>query len=994
MLGSFDQMKLLLSVAIALLAAFVHPSTAQQTAGGSTATGTVIGMVKDAETGEPLSPASILLLGTRIGAATLKDGRFTIKSVPAGRDTFEAVFQGYAPQQQVAEVQAGKTVFLEFTLRRTIVGTFVAPTAHGTRPVIDVKKTSTIHSFDSKEIEQMLTQSPTLEDIVEQQPGVVKERGKLHFRGGRADESLFVIDGVKVRDLLSGETAENAIAARSAQQVSVITGGFSARYSQAMSGVVETRIKEGSSHWHGALSYDSDILFDTQNLHQVYAELSGPNVPLASLLRLLGGNSPRVTFFSSLSADFTNTKRPSVKDVPGSSGLRSSVEDRFLGIRFHYGTDMYPCAQNRWRAIFKTAWHVSPSSKISLSWTKTISFSQDWGSPDIGQIDRNTDRYPWAWAKRMDHHYTVTKDVNIASISWEKTLGEKTMTALRLWRHYSGSHKDVRGMRWDDPDYDRLNDSQRSEIDSSFVDTPYFIDSGDAPDWRDRYVVVWGASNEWHYKAGAHDLQAGLSAEYHDVQFISINARNVSPATPLGDEFDLFHVTPNAGNLYVQDHFEYQGLVGKLGLVYDYWFPGAQIERVMKQEPSDEDNLPPHLTEELREKFFRETKSLFGHRFQQQLSPRLGISFPVSRRAHLFFDYGHYYQRPPYYYIYTKCASRSGENYPRIGNPTLKPKVSVTYEVGAGYQFTSSTALRATIFWKDLYNYPQTITLQLRERQGARSNFFMYWNKDYARSRGLEIELRRKRSNYLSGSISYSYSVAKGKSSDPNKTKLIQESGGDSRETSLGEEYLWWNRPHKLTARFTFLVRRDERPPRWFGIAWPKDFSFTIYYKIRSGRPYTPMTPDGLMAGEAYSANGPYDATCNISISKGFKTGRNRIRISLNVYNVFDYRTPLVFDWATGEPYEVGKGSLTDPRDDPSTYESRLEEDLNRRLSSYERWFRATYHRDPTPEETDKYAKEIAKGTAAATTAGYYSRSNPGYFASGRSFRLGVSYEW
>ncbi|MBP7669249.1 MAG: TonB-dependent receptor [Candidatus Eisenbacteria bacterium] len=949
--------------------------------------GRISGRVTEREAGRGLAGANVLLVEIGLGAISRPDGRFTLDVQP-GKYTVRVSFLGYLDLSREVIVETGQTATLYFPLEETVAATLDPFEIRADRPLIDVRKTSTAHSLTSNELAAMVMQTPTLDNIAEQQPGVVRDRGQLHFRGGRAEENLFVVDGIKVRDLLSGESMGNEVTARSASEVNVMTGGFDARYNQAMSGVVETRLREGSSRWHGAVGYETDVLLDVEDRHFANFELSGPNLAFAPLLSLLGDDQPDVTFFGSLSAELSDGYLPSVRDMSdGERRLRSSVRDQFLGSEFSYGDFFTPLAENNWRAVFKTAWKPSPDDKVSLSWTKSLSILADWGNPDIGEIDRNQINYPWSWAGHLDHHYTITRDVNILSGNWNRSLGRSTRTVLRLWRHYSGKRQDVFGKRW--TDYDTRLDSEMGG-DSSFVDTPYFVDIGDAPDWQDRYVVVWGLASEWEKRTPTHNLEWGWAGEYHDVQYMSLNARTVDEAAglPLGDEFDLFHVTPNAGNLYAQDRFEYEGMMVNLGLIYDYWFPGPQVERALK-------NLSrPHLTPALRDKFYDETHELFGHRYKSHLSPRVGISFPVSEEAHLYFNYGHYSQRPPYYYVYAKTSSQSGEEYPRIGNPTLNPQISVSYEIGGEYQFSDETAAKATLFWKDMYDYPTSIRLVMKERTTSRSNFFMYWNMDYARSRGIELSLVRNRKNFLSGSLSYTYSLAKGKSSDPNKTKVIQQSGGDSREPTLEEEFLWWNRPHKLTAQVNFLVTEKEEPPRWLGFHWPQDLSARLYFSVRSGRPYTPVDASDRRIGDPYSRNGPPEATCDLSLTKGFRLSGRHMSFSLNVYNIFDYRAPYEFDPVTGEAYVYGEGGLTLPRENPDTYAAYLDATREARLAAFISDYQRRYGSDPSQALIDNYALQVAQGVRSEYTSSYLEYQNPSYYGEGRTFRVGLTYEW
>ncbi len=953
-----------------------QPTAAQESAGRQAVErGILAGRVMDGVTDRVLANANIVVAGANTGTFSLEDGTYRIEGIPVGRYAVVVSYIGYETVERVVQITTGETTEVDFHLTPTPAGVLSPIEVRATRRVIDVNKTSTQHSFSAQELDALVTDAPTLDQVVAQQPGVIVDRGKIHIRGGRDDENLFVLDGVKVKDLLSGESMGSEVASRAAQEVNIQTGGFGARYSQAMSGVIETRLKEGTRRWRGSFSYETDSGIGTRDLHHVYMELSGPNLLARSLLGLAGVDRPEVTFYSSLSTDLDNGYLPSIRDMSGNHRLNSSIRDEILGSRFRYGDFFYPNAANNWRLVLKSAWKINANNKLSATWTKTLGFNQDWGGADIGDINRNINNYPWSWANHFDHHYTVSKDSNILSLQWNRSLGLHTVTNLRLWRYYSGTHRDVAGKNYDE--YSTFTDDDiESELPEDDYDTPYFRDLGDASLWRDNHSITYGLANDWEAERGRHELSWGASAEYHIVQYLSIDARSVVPGEdsefPLGREFDMFRVTPNVGNFYVQDRIDYEGLTAQIGLTYDYWFPGEQVRKALDQ------GSQPHMTEELRQKFYDETYDFFGYRFKGHLSPRVGVSFPISDRAHVFFDYGHYSQRPPYYYVYAKSNARSSEEFPRIGNPTLNPKISVQYEIGTGYQFTEEAAAKATLFWKDQYDYPTSIRLTLGDRTTTRSNFFIYWNADYARTRGIELSLIRKRKNFVSGSLSYTFSVGKGKSSDPNKTKLIQELGGDSRETELGEEFLWWNRPHKLTAQASLRIKEFEEPPTWLGVRWPTDFQFNVFFKLRSGRAYTPFDVFGNQTADAYSRSGPMDMTCDISLRKGFRVGGQRIEASISVFNVFDYRTVLEFDPVTGEAYEIGKGSLWRVTDNPDNYYLSDEELV------------AAYNRETGQSLTPESAGDLRR----SILSNFYDFANPSNLGAPRAFRVGITYEW
>lgn len=80
-------------------------------------TSTVTGRVTEAESGAPLPGVNIILPELDRGAATNKNGRFTLQNVPTGAHQLEARFVGYAPATRTVDVTAGATTRVTMTLK-------------------------------------------------------------------------------------------------------------------------------------------------------------------------------------------------------------------------------------------------------------------------------------------------------------------------------------------------------------------------------------------------------------------------------------------------------------------------------------------------------------------------------------------------------------------------------------------------------------------------------------------------------------------------------------------------------------------------------------------------------------------------------------------------------------------------------------------------------------------------------------------------------------
>jgi hypothetical protein len=252
--------------------------------------------------------------------------------------------------------------------------------------------------------------------------------------------------------------------------------------------------------------------------------------------------------------------------------------------------------------------------------------------------------------------------------------------------------------------------------------------------------------------------------------------------------------------------------------------------------------------------------------------------------------------------------------------------VSVNYEVGAKTQFRQDAAVNATFFVKDIYDYPVATTF--RRVQGASLvDIFVYLNGHFARSKGFEIEFEKRRSNFWSGRLTYTFQQTTGKSSDPNEAKVVQETGGDASEQRLSETFVRWNRPHKLAASFD--LRFDESGP----VSWLRQSGLNLFAVAQSGRAYTPINPFSDQAAEPYSKNAVFQTITDVRLNRWFRVGGRRFDLGLGITNVFNDHLINRVDRVTGEGRVWGVGEY-DPAlfpeindytresevDDPSNY--------------------------------------------------------------------------
>ena len=78
--------------------------------------GNVKGVIKDAQTKEPLPFSNTVLVGTSLGSAADNEGHFTIKNIPVGSYTLRATYVGYKSQEVKIDVVQGRTTEYNFSL--------------------------------------------------------------------------------------------------------------------------------------------------------------------------------------------------------------------------------------------------------------------------------------------------------------------------------------------------------------------------------------------------------------------------------------------------------------------------------------------------------------------------------------------------------------------------------------------------------------------------------------------------------------------------------------------------------------------------------------------------------------------------------------------------------------------------------------------------------------------------------------------------------------
>ena len=212
---------------------------------------------------------------------------------------------------------------------------------------------------------------------------------------------------------------------------------------------------------------------------------------------------------------------------------------------------------------------------------------------------------------------------------------------------------------------------------------------------------------------------------------------------------------PTLGSGYLQDKIEYRDLIINAGLRWDYFAANSWRFK---------DQSAPVLDDD---KYTIDINSMRKTRIFNELSPRLGLSFPVSDLTVFHVQYGRFSQMPALRDMFTGGArlavEMGGQNYIRF--PTafdIEPIRTTQYEIGFERQFTDAASFDITGFYRDVKGQLQIRKQDLSPAAVGVGAFNYLQNGDFATTKGIEFVFKLRRINRLRAEMNYTLSDARG----------------------------------------------------------------------------------------------------------------------------------------------------------------------------------------------------------------------------------------
>jgi len=363
-------------------------------------------------------------------------------------------------------------------------------------------------------------------------------------------------------------------------------------------------------------------------------------------------------------------------------------------------------------------------------------------------------------------------------------------------------------------------------------------------DWQDsRYAPIWlssgtgsngystGGMRMWQHRRSNTDNIAKMdfTSQFTKNQKIGIGA-SIKQSNVWLHEYWLFFDENHQINLppdssaynntyrhkpveitsYFQDKLELGEIIVNAGLRFDYFDPDGEV---------------PIDFKDTRHSELRKAKT------SSQLSPRLGIAYPITDMGVIHFSYGHFFQIPPYEHLFinpdfeVSLIQVEGDQPPRgrfnsMGNAELQPMKTVSYEIGLKQGLTEDLTIDITGFNKDIRDL---IGMEVKDDIfGGR--FFRFINKDHANVKGITLAIdQRQVPGGFGFGVSYTYQLATGNSSNETE-EWVRQQADPPIESEKRRVILDWDQKHSLNLSATTSQR---------------GFHISLIGKMGSGLPYT-----------------------------------------------------------------------------------------------------------------------------------------------------------
>ena len=826
--------------------------------------GSIIGHVRQREAagagaagGSPISGAQVGLDGRWV-AQTDSTGYYRIREVRSGWHVVMVRSIGFETvRRDSVLVRAGQTSVVNFgvdvyTIEQPIVVEAYADS------ILDPSVVASVQRIGAEELRRFPV--TTVGEAVALSAGAVGES----YRGGRLGQQAFVLDGLGVKNQLDASTGPLGVRIPPdlLVEASLATNGFSARYGQAISGLVNVVTKDGGDRWSGRAAYETDRPVPSTadlGLDRFVVAADGP----------LGHGIGLVAVFDAegrLDADPVNAPPPPEARDPRNENLvmlpHNSGEryDAAAKLRLPLGSAqtlrLFALRSAEQRLLY------DPVYKYDTPHAPAQRVSGELLSADLQRIGNS-----FTAALRAGY---FSRSFTRGALAEQPSYGFGAFTGHTF--HFIGEElvrtQDTAGARvpiagLTAPD---LSDQ------SPWGVPAFFHGGGSAGD------IAWNRFRELRGQADFSlggpraDLYFGGEIASQRVQMF----QRVLGYLPVGDTVPpatATSFTPLSAAAYAESQLHGDDFVFTFGVRYDQFDPGS--------------GLPGGAA--------------YGAR--RSVNPRLGFS-TVLKGATFVASWGRFSQTPDFQYLVNAAFDdtlRTGRF--RRGNPNLGFEDATQYEFSLRMRPSATTTLRLNVFNKLLDGLVASVPL------GVDPDSTIFGNLDYGDVKGAEVIAERPLRNGWGVRVSYTLQNAQATATNAFQlTRRIRlEPGGDTLNPARVTFPLDYDRRHSVTVIGQSQVSRSGGP-RVAGVRPFAGLEAATIVRVSSGLPFTMTNFAGdTLIGLPNSHRLPTLFTVDMLVRQPIQLGgRWQGSIYLDVRNLLDRRN------IEGVRRESGQPNLTE----------------------------------------------------------------------------------
>ena len=810
--------------------------------------GKLTGTITQKSDNAPAVGVNIMIADTYLGAASGQDGRFVILNIPPGTYSVRVDAIGFAPVVlQNVRITTSQTTEINIKLDESVVeGQEVTVVAE--RPLIQKDLTASQRVTTAKEIADMPVES--FLGVLSTHAGVNKSAdGALHVRGGRSNEVGYYIGGVSMSNPFFTNSLAVGLSNKALEEMKLVSGAFNAEYGNAMSGVVNVKVKDGGKKYQGSLSYYTGDY--NSNAEDIFPNISDQSFTANTTLDafvsgpVIPGLGDKLTFNISVRRNQSEGYLNGIREhSPGDFAYFPPSGNWYIQMTGDSNyVPMNPSESNNF--LSKFTWRLSPRIKISTQSIMSQSQSKS---------------YSHAYKYNPEGIATGYTQNNNHSLQINHSLSPKSF--------YEGN------VFFSDTDY--KNYLYADTLDQRYVNTDYinteptsatFLFGGTQMGHTYRNSKSVGGKFDFTSQISSnHEIKTGFSFRNDNLVERNLTVlfdQNFDEPTVLSENKSPYHIFYDKDavqySAYIQDKMEYSSMIMNAGIRYDAFVPNdSTIANLLYPEADQKE---------------AKTKTM--------VSPRVGVSLPITEKGIFHFSYGHFYQMPTLRNLYRESYFGAGLA-PTVGNPDLKPEKTVLYEFGFQQQFGNLIGMDFNVFYKDIRELLALQSIRYNSPNYGPSNYSIYLNKDYGSARGLTLSITKRYDPVSRTSlwVDYTYQKSEGNSVNSGSFYFSALSGTEEEKLIVP---LSWDQSHLLN---TTLIVGD-----------PSKTTLGIIGKISTGWPYTPSIPNANFIPKPNSGRKPIQRNVDAKLETRVSVKGYRVALFVRVYNLFDLRNErYVFD--------------------------------------------------------------------------------------------------